>query len=301
MLENLREWIENLNVWKTGFKTCVFQKHFISYSCILFIKFNALWSFCTKLLWFFKNLFFPEFRSIESIFRSIEIAIKNFGHSLSVSIDARLILDQSKHFWLIEPNFRSIENRIEFFKNLTLTCLTYFSKSFQTLSLSLSLSLSSIGQGFNPFFCHFPPILLQGFSPLRPVKLFYPSFCIDFQVSCIFHAFFWGNFKPIIFGGFDDSTCFSWNWSTRFCSKTLYNCSWWFNLINLLFCDKLKFLGLKYTRIEDFVQIEFKWWNWLVGLIILIIMNCFLSYVMINWSIWNKLNKWFFHILGILF
>ena len=81
MLENLREWIENLDVGKTGFKTCVFEKHFISYSCILFIKFNALRSFC-------KNLFFLEFRSIEPIFRSIEIVIKNFGQPLSVLIDA---------------------------------------------------------------------------------------------------------------------------------------------------------------------------------------------------------------------
>ena len=56
----LREWIENLNFGKTRFKTCVFEKHFISYSCILFIKFNALRSFCTKLLWFFKKNFFSK-------------------------------------------------------------------------------------------------------------------------------------------------------------------------------------------------------------------------------------------------
>ena len=101
-----------------------------------------------------------------------------------------------------------------------------------------------------------------------------------------------------IVGVFDDSTCFSWNWSMGFCSKTVYNCSWWFNLINLLFCEKLKFLRLEYNRFGDFVQIGFKWWNWLVGLIILIIMNYFLSCVMINWSMWYKLNKWFLKILG---
>ena len=33
---------ENLKFWKTGFKTCVLEKHFISYSCILFLIFNAL-------------------------------------------------------------------------------------------------------------------------------------------------------------------------------------------------------------------------------------------------------------------
>ena len=116
---------------KLGSKLVFFEKHFISYSCILFIKFNALRSFC-------KNLFFPEFRSIEPIFRLIKIVIKNFGYPFSVSIDARLILDQSKNFQSIEPKFRSIENRIEsFFKNLILTCSTYFSKSFQTHSLSI--------------------------------------------------------------------------------------------------------------------------------------------------------------------
>ena len=114
---------------KTGFKTCVFEKYFISYSCILFIKFNALRSFYTKLLCVF--FFFLEFRSIE-------IAFKIFGQLLFVSIDARLILDQSKHFRSIEPNFWSIENRIEsFLKNLILMCSTYFSKNFQTLSLSI--------------------------------------------------------------------------------------------------------------------------------------------------------------------
>ena len=87
MLENLREWIENLNVGKTGFKTCVFEKHFISYSCILFIKFNTLRSFCRKFAMFFKNVFFPEFRSMEAIFQSIDIAIKNLSEPLSVSID----------------------------------------------------------------------------------------------------------------------------------------------------------------------------------------------------------------------
>ena len=139
-------------------------------------------SFCPKLLFFSKKKKFPEFRSIEPVFRSIETAIKIFGLLLFVSIDTQLILGQSKHFRSIEPNFRSIENRIEsFLKNLSFTCSTYFSNTH-----TLSLSLSSIGQGSNLIFCHFPPILLQGFSSLRPVRLFYPSFCIYFQVSCTF-------------------------------------------------------------------------------------------------------------------
>ena len=64
----------------------------------LFIKFNALRSFCTKFALIFQKFVFPKFRSIEPIFRSIEIVIKNFGQPLSVLIDAQLILDQSKPF-----------------------------------------------------------------------------------------------------------------------------------------------------------------------------------------------------------
>ena len=140
---------------KLGSKLVFFEKHVILYSCILFINFNALKSFCTNLLWFFKNLFFPEFRSIEPAFWSIEIAIKNFGQPLSVSIDAWLILDQSKHFRSIEPNFRSIENRIKSFSNMIFTCSNLLFKMFSKLSLSLRL-----GQGFNQIFCRFPPFFL---------------------------------------------------------------------------------------------------------------------------------------------
>ena len=146
-------------------------------------------SFCTKL--FFKKIFFPKFWSIEHVFRSIEIVIKIFGQPLFVSIDSRLILDQSKHFQSIEPNFRSIENCIEsflksWFSHVQLTIQKVF-KHTQTLSLSLSLfdrlRLQSI-------FLSCSSNSFARFSPLRPVRLFYPSFCIYFQVSFIFHAFF---------------------------------------------------------------------------------------------------------------
>ena len=61
MLENLWRMFENLNFGKIGFKTCVFEKNFISYSCILFIKFNAWRSLCTKLGCFSKLCFFQNF------------------------------------------------------------------------------------------------------------------------------------------------------------------------------------------------------------------------------------------------
>ena len=57
---------------------------------------------------FYKNLIFPDFRLIEPIFRSIEIAIKIFCLSLPDSIDVRSTLDRSQ---LKIFQFRSIENR----------------------------------------------------------------------------------------------------------------------------------------------------------------------------------------------
>ena len=43
MFEILKgECFENHKFGKTGFKTYILEKHFISYSCILFLIFNAL-------------------------------------------------------------------------------------------------------------------------------------------------------------------------------------------------------------------------------------------------------------------
>ena len=59
--ENLRkiDWIFFFG--RSRFNTSVFEKHFISYSCIFFIKYYALRSFCIKLLCFLKNWFFQNF------------------------------------------------------------------------------------------------------------------------------------------------------------------------------------------------------------------------------------------------
>ena len=87
MLENLWRMFENLNFGKTGFKTCIFEKLCISYLCILLIFFNAWRSLCTKLDGFSKPFFFWEFRSINVVFRSIEIGSKYLGEPLFVLID----------------------------------------------------------------------------------------------------------------------------------------------------------------------------------------------------------------------
>ena len=86
-----RRMFENLKFGKTGFKTCVLEKHFITYSCILFLIFNALRIFSKNQVIFSKILvflfFFSKFRSIQSVFRSIKITFKIFCELLSVSIN----------------------------------------------------------------------------------------------------------------------------------------------------------------------------------------------------------------------
>ena len=50
-------------------------------------KFQCFEEWLHQILLIFKNSFFLQFRSIESVFQLIEIAIKNFSESLSVLID----------------------------------------------------------------------------------------------------------------------------------------------------------------------------------------------------------------------
>ena len=173
----------------------------------------------------------------------------------------------------------------ELFKNLC------FSR-VQTLFKTFSLFIRSI-KASNQYFCCFPPNLLQGFCPRTLVRPVYPSFFHLFSFFMHLRAIF----EPMKIGVFDN---FFQNWSLGFCCGMIYNWSMWINLINLLICEKLEFLGLETTRIGDFVQLGLIWWNWLVGLIHMIIILCFLSWLMINWSISWKLYKWFFNFFGFL-
>ena len=105
---------------------------------------------------FFKTLIFPEFRLIKIFFRPIEIVIKNVCESLSVLIDARLVLDQSKHFWPIEYEFRSIENRVE----------NFLKTDFHVFKLT-----------FSKVFQHFLSLYDSVKAPIRFFVIFHHSFC----------------------------------------------------------------------------------------------------------------------------
>ena len=86
---------ENLNFEKTRFKTCVLEKHFISYSCILFIIFNALRSFYKNQVIFSKMLFFQTFGWSNLFFDQSKLHLKFF---VSLCLFRSIEID----FWSIE-------------------------------------------------------------------------------------------------------------------------------------------------------------------------------------------------------
>ena len=140
---------------------------------------------------FFKKLFFLEFWPIK-------IMIKNVCESLSVSIGARLVLDQSKHFWPIESVFRSIENRVEnFLKTNFHVFKPIFSKVFQ-----LFLSLYTTRSRLRSDFLSFCTILFARFFSLKADKTFVPFLLHLFSLFMHQIMHYLGNFEPMKFLGF---------------------------------------------------------------------------------------------------
>ena len=163
------EWLKILTLGKLGLNL-VFWKSISSHT-FLFLIFNALRSVFKNQVSFPKNMFFPDFRLIQTVFRSIEISFKIFDEPLSVSID-RNCFSINRISWI-----RFLKNRSWLFQN-------HFFKSFLSFSLSLRFGLGSTSD-----FCRFLSFFLQGFSLQIPIWPFYPSFYFYFHISCIFHAF----------------------------------------------------------------------------------------------------------------
>ena len=141
---------------------------------------------------FFKKLIFPKFQPIE-------IAIKNVCESLSVSIGARLVLDQSKHFRPIEFVFRLIENCVEnFFKIDFHVFKLTFSKVFNFFFLYTTRSRLQSN------FLLFSTILFARFFSPKASKTFIPFILHLFSlfVDQIMH--YLRNFEPMKFSGFFD-------------------------------------------------------------------------------------------------
>ena len=130
--------IENLIFGRFGFNTSVFEKQFISYSCILFIKYYALRSFYIKLLCFSNTYFFQIFDRSNLFLDWLKLRLNFWFESAwfdRFSIDVGSI---ECNFRSIKSNFWSIENRSEIFlkKHKLFTCC-FTIQTFQKLFLSL--------------------------------------------------------------------------------------------------------------------------------------------------------------------
>ena len=68
--------IENLDFGRSGLNSSVFEKLFVSYSCIFFIKQCVLRSFCIKMLCFSKIWFFQTFNRTNLFFDQSKLRLK---------------------------------------------------------------------------------------------------------------------------------------------------------------------------------------------------------------------------------
>ena len=140
---------------------------------------------------------------------------------------------------LIEPVF-SINRRsyFRFFFKQFFDCFkTSFSKVFQ---LFFSLRLGKVAL---QIFCRFPPKLLQGFPPSKPVRPFYPSFWFYFHSFMHIFMHLKGIFGPPWIWDFCWFKAYFLNWSLGFVGILLYSWLFFINLINLGFYEELKILG----------------------------------------------------------
>ena len=109
-----------------------------------YFLYSMLWGVFSKIRLFFQKNIFPDFRLIQTIFRSIEISFKNLGELLSISIDWNCF-SINRILW------------IRFFKSGSWLFQKHFFKSFLSF-LSLSFSDSNLAPPqffvvFYHFFC----------------------------------------------------------------------------------------------------------------------------------------------------
>ena len=135
--------------------------HLICYIQYFEVSFQKIWFFSQKAI-------FPEFRLIQSIFRSIEILFKNYGSLCLVR--------------LIEPVFRSIEDRISgFFKQFFDCFKNIIFKKFFNFS-----SLFDLARILYNFFVVFLQNFCKVFLPQGRYDYSNPPFCFIFMISCVF-------------------------------------------------------------------------------------------------------------------
>ena len=232
------------------------------------------------MLCFSKNFFFQIFNWSNLLLDRSKLWLKfwfEFAWLDRCSIAAGSI---ECNFWSIESIFWSIENCSEsFLKHKIFTCYSLFQKFQKAIR-----SLSSTDPDSKTNFLLFSLNLSQRFLSSSTGKTIL-SFLFWFNL--IFHAFKGKILNLWDFGVFGIFNDFFQNWSMGFYCWMILTWSSWFNLINLINWEKLEFLGFETTQIGDFDQLSLNWWNWLVLLIHFVIIYCYLTCVMINWSVFG--------------
>ena len=131
-------WLKILFLKDLGYVQVFFEKPLISYSCILFMKYHALRSLCISLLCFSKIWFFHIFNRSNLLLDRLKLRLKFCFESTWLnrfSINARSI---ECNFRSIKSVFQSIENCSKsFLKHEIFTCSSLFKTFQKALSLSL--------------------------------------------------------------------------------------------------------------------------------------------------------------------
>ena len=130
--------IENLDFGRSGLNSSVFEKLFVSYPCIFFIKQCALRSFCIKMLRLSKIWFFQTFDRLNLFFNQSKLRLK----FLVWVCLTRLMFDRFSinRNWKIFSFYDFDQNFFSFMHHLCLgfTCIALFlypSCSFAVISL----------------------------------------------------------------------------------------------------------------------------------------------------------------------
>ena len=140
----------------------MFWKSFSSHTHAFLFLFSMLWGVFSKIRLFFQKNIFPDFRLIQTVFRSIEILFKNLCEPLSGSIDQTYFsINRTSWIW--------------FFKHGS----WLFQKFFQVFSLS------PIQTWLHLRFLLFFILSFARFLSPNIIRPFYPSFCFYFLISCI--------------------------------------------------------------------------------------------------------------------
>ena len=148
-----------------------------------YFLYSMLWRVFSKIRLFFLKRFFPGFRLIQTVFRSIKISFKILGEPLSISID-RNCFSINRISW------------IRFFKNWFWLFQNHFFKSFSEL-----FSLSPIRTWLHLRFLSFLIIFFARFLSPNIGKTLLPFFLLLFSHFMHYNL---GISNLYIFGVFDD-------------------------------------------------------------------------------------------------